>query len=133
MRKLLVLLPLLLVLVSCTDRALTPRPGHYVLSSPAEDASRAPSLTLVPEEKTLTFFYGYDVQAVYQAQGVCALADQQLICRSSDGGFTCMFRVVDENTLAYDAARSDALFLLDDRMQNGERIADGSVFLRKNE
>lgn len=123
MRKLLPLLCCLL-LAGCAARAVAPRDGVYRMSAPPE-ALTVPALFLDAEAGRFSF--GFDPLSSYLPIGSCEQDGPVLACRTDDGRYTYLFRVVNETTLAFIAEGSADVTLIDERA--GEPVLDGSVFL----
>ena len=117
-----------LLLTGCTAREIVPKSGRYVMSAPAQ-AVFAPVVSLDAAEETFTFTY--DLLSSYLPYGSYAQKDRFISCQTSDGRQCYVFRVVDENTLAFEAERSSAVALIDARL--GVAVGDGAVFSRENE
>ncbi|MCH5287410.1 MAG: hypothetical protein J1E43_08305 [Christensenellaceae bacterium] len=127
MRKTLALLLSCLLLTACARQAVTPRSGHYHMSVPPETLI-VPGLTLDTEAGT--FLLSYDGFSSYLPVGTFEQEGTELRCRTDDGRYTYLFRVVDETTLAFIADGSADMTLIDDR--SGAPVADGSLFLLAN-
>ena len=123
MRKLLLLL-LCLALSACAPQAVTPHSGHYHMSVPPETLI-VPSLTLDAEAGTFLFFY--DGFSSYLPIGSYEQDGSVLRCRTDDGRYNYLFRVVNETTLAFIADGSADVTLID--KGSGAPVLDGSVFL----
>lgn len=117
-----------LLLTGCAAREIVPKSGRYVMSAPAE-AAYVPVIMLDAAQESFTFTY--DPFSSYLPYGSFAQQGRMLTCRTSDGRQSYVFRVVDENTLAFEAGRSSAVALTDERL--GAQIGDGAVFSRENE
>ena len=123
MRKLLILL-LCLTLAACASHPVAPRGGHYHMSAPPETLI-VPSLTLDAEAGTFLFFY--DGFSSYLPVGAYEQDGDVLRCRTDDGRYTYLFRVVNGTTLAFIADGSADVSLIDER--SGAPVLEGSVFL----
>ena len=123
MRKL-ILLALCLLLTACSAKAIAPRSGVYRMSAPPETLI-VPALSLDVEAGTFTFTY--DGFSSYLPAGSYEQDDTVLRCRTSDGRYTYLFRLVNETTLAFIADGSADVSLIDER--SGQPVVEGSVFL----
>lgn len=126
--RMLLLLMTALLLTGCAAREIVPKSGRYVMSAPAE-AAFAPVVSLDAAEETFTF--AYDLLSSYLPYGSYALKGRFITCRTSDGRQSYVFRVVDENTLAFEAGKSSEVALMDAEL--GVGVSDGAVFSRENE
>lgn len=126
MRKLLLLL-CCLVMTACAPRAVAPHGGVYRMSVPPETLI-VPALTLDAEAGT--FLFAYDGFSSYLPAGAYTQDGAVLSCRTDDGRYTYLFRVVNETTLAFIAEGSADMTLIDER--SGAPVVEGSVFLLGN-
>lgn len=123
MRKLFFLL-LCLMLTACAAKPVEPRSGVYRMSAPPETLV-VPALSLDAEAGT--FVFTYDGFSSYLPVGDYQQDGNVIVCRTDDGKFTYLFRVVNETTLAFIADGSADVTLIDAR--SGQPVVEGSVFL----
>lgn len=101
-----------------------PEPGRYRMTVQGNpDTALLPELEL-QEDGTFTFWY--DMLSSYLSYGTYQVSDGVLTADTSDGRCHYEFRIVDHRTVAFDAARSSELHLIQPDL--GVEVPDGAVF-----
>lgn len=101
-----------------------PEPGSYRMTAQTDlDTALLPELKL-QEDGTFTFWY--DMLSSYLSYGEYQISDGVLTADTSDGRCHYEFRILDHWTVAFDAARSSEIRLIQPDL--GVEIPDGAVF-----